>query len=84
MREEWRSHAHGLVISRSRVQAVLTVSIEYLAICNNIGNRTLSTRMYSARLTRPKPENKKVKDTKDHARLYLELALYFGRVQRLM
>jgi hypothetical protein len=25
--------------------------------------------MYSPRLTRPKPRNKKVKDTKDHARL---------------
>jgi hypothetical protein len=40
--------------------------------------------MYSARLTRLKPGNKKVKDTKDHARLYLELALSFGRVQELM
>jgi hypothetical protein len=40
--------------------------------------------MYSARLTRPKPENKKVKDTKDHARLYLELALSFRRVHELM
>jgi hypothetical protein len=40
--------------------------------------------MYSARLTRPKPENKKVKDTKDHAKLYLELALSFERVHELM
>jgi hypothetical protein len=40
--------------------------------------------MYLARLTRPKPENKKLKGTKDHARLYLELALYFGRLQELM
>jgi hypothetical protein len=40
--------------------------------------------MYSARPTRPKPGNKKVKDTKDHARLYVELALSFGRVQGLM
>jgi hypothetical protein len=80
MREEQRTHAHGLVISRSRVHVVLTKSIERLAICNNIGNRTLSTRVYLARLTHPKLGNKKVKDTKDHAKLYLELALYFGRV----
>jgi hypothetical protein len=40
--------------------------------------------MYSARLTHPKPGIKKVKDTKDHARLYLELALSFGRVHELM
>jgi hypothetical protein len=39
--------------------------------------------MYSARLTRPKPENKKVKDTKDHARLYLELALSFWKSTRI-
>jgi hypothetical protein len=36
--------------------------------------------MYSAILTRPKSGNKKVKDTKDHVMLYLELALSFGRV----
>jgi hypothetical protein len=36
--------------------------------------------MYSATLTRPKPENKKVKDLKDYARLYLVLALCFSRV----
>jgi hypothetical protein len=36
--------------------------------------------MYSARLTRPKPENKNVKGSKDYARLYLELALCFSRV----
>jgi hypothetical protein len=36
--------------------------------------------MYSARLTRPKPENKKVKDFKEYAKLYLELALSFSRV----
>jgi hypothetical protein len=59
---------------------VLTVAIEHLAISNNIGNRTLNTRVYSARLNRPKPENKKVKDIKDHVRLYLELAIYLERV----
>ena len=36
--------------------------------------------MYSARLTHPKPGNKKVKDSKDYAKLYLELVLYFIRV----
>jgi hypothetical protein len=36
--------------------------------------------MYSARLTRPKPENKKVKDSKEYARLYLELALFFSKI----
>jgi hypothetical protein len=36
--------------------------------------------MYSASLTRPKPGNKKVKDSKDYAKLYLELALFFIRV----
>jgi hypothetical protein len=40
--------------------------------------------MYSARLTRPKLGNKKVKYTKDHASLYLELTLSFGRVHELM
>jgi Leu/Phe-tRNA-protein transferase len=32
-----------------------------------LGNKTLSTRKYSARLTRLKP---KINDTKEHARLY--------------
>jgi hypothetical protein len=39
--------------------------------------------MYLARLTCPKPVNKKVKDTKDYAKLYLGLALYFIRVTRV-
>jgi hypothetical protein len=39
--------------------------------------------MYSARLTRPKLGSKKVKDNKDYAKLYLELALYFIRVTRV-
>jgi hypothetical protein len=63
---------------------VLTVSTEHLAICNNIENRTLSIGVYSARLTRPKPENNKVKDTKDHVRLYLQLALYSVKVNELI
>ena len=45
---------------------------------------TLSTGMYSTRLTRPKPGNKKVKDFKEYAKLYLELALCFTRVTRVM
>jgi hypothetical protein len=36
--------------------------------------------MYSARLSHPKPGNKKVKDSKEYAKLYLELAFYFIRV----
>jgi hypothetical protein len=36
--------------------------------------------MYSSTLTRPKPENKKVKDSKEYARLYLELGLCFSRI----
>jgi hypothetical protein len=39
--------------------------------------------MYSATLTPPKPENKKVKDFKEYAKLYLELALCFSRVTRV-
>ena len=39
--------------------------------------------MYSARLTSPKPGNKKVKDSKEYAKLYLEMALYFIRVTRV-
>jgi hypothetical protein len=36
--------------------------------------------MSLARLTRPKPGNKKVKDSKDYKNLYLGLALCFVRV----
>jgi hypothetical protein len=39
--------------------------------------------MYSARLTHPKPGNKKVKDSKEYAKLYLELALCLTRVMRV-
>jgi hypothetical protein len=39
--------------------------------------------MYSARLIRPKPGNKKIKDSKDYAKLYLDLAYYFIRVTRV-
>jgi hypothetical protein len=36
--------------------------------------------MYLASLTRTKPGNKKLKDSKDYAKLYLGLALCFVRV----
>jgi hypothetical protein len=39
--------------------------------------------MYSARLTHPKLGNKKVKDFKEYAKPYLELALWFTRVTRV-
>jgi hypothetical protein len=38
--------------------------------------------MYSARLTRPKPENKKVKDFKEYAS-YIWSCLCFSRVTRV-
>jgi hypothetical protein len=40
--------------------------------------------MYLAKLTRLKPKNKKVKDTKDHVKLYLEMTLSFEIVHELM
>jgi hypothetical protein len=51
-------HAHDLTASPHMVETSAAVPIEHLAICNNKGNRTLSMRMYSARLTRHKPEIK--------------------------
>jgi hypothetical protein len=36
--------------------------------------------MYSTRLSRPQPRNKKVKDSKDYAKLYLGLVLCCVRV----
>jgi hypothetical protein len=56
-----------LVVAHRRIQTVRAVPVVHLTICNNNGNNALSTRMYSARLTRHKPE---IKDTKEHARLY--------------
>jgi hypothetical protein len=47
-------HTHDPTASPHMVETGAAVPIEYLAICNNKGNRTLSTRMYSARLTRHK------------------------------
>jgi hypothetical protein len=47
-------HALGLSITHRRVKTVDAIPIIHLAICNNNGNKALSTRMYSARLTRHK------------------------------
>jgi hypothetical protein len=47
------------------VEAILAEALIQHVICNR-REETLSTGMYSARLTR---RNGKIKDTKDHARL---------------
>jgi len=67
--------AHGLLVFiTSREQASFTIAFIYLVICNN-GNKTLSTRRYSARLTRLN----KIKDSKDHDRLiWWSLAILFA------
>jgi hypothetical protein len=57
-----------LVVSHRRIQAVNAIAVVHLTICNNNGNNALSTRRYSARLTRLKPE---ISDTKEHAGLSL-------------
>ena len=54
-----------LFLIHCRSKVVLTVAMVHHVICNN-RKKTLSTRRYSARLTRHKP---KIRDTKDHARL---------------
>jgi hypothetical protein len=41
-----------LVVAHRRVQTVNAITIVHLTICNNNGNNALSTRKYSARLTR--------------------------------
>jgi hypothetical protein len=43
-----------LVVAYRRIQTVGAISIIHLAICNNNVNKVLSTRIYSARLTRLK------------------------------
>jgi hypothetical protein len=57
-----------LVVTHRRIQTVDAIAVVHLTICNNNGNNALSTRRYSARLTRLKP---KISDTKEHARLSL-------------
>jgi hypothetical protein len=47
-------HGHDPTASPHRVETGAAVPIEHLAICNNKGKKTLSMRMYSARLTRHK------------------------------
>jgi hypothetical protein len=56
-----------LIVAHSRIETVDAISIVHLAICNNNGNKALSTRRYSARLTRLKQKNKV--DTKEYERL---------------
>jgi hypothetical protein len=43
-----------LVVAHREIQTVDAIYIVHLAICNNNGNKALSTRMYLARLTRLK------------------------------
>jgi hypothetical protein len=57
-----------LVVAHRRIQTVDVIPIVHLTIYNNNGNNALSTRRYSARLTRLKP---KISDTKEYARLFL-------------
>jgi hypothetical protein len=57
-----------LVVAHRWIHAVNAVVVVHLTICNNNGNNALSTRRYSARLTRRKP---KISDTKEHARVSL-------------
>jgi hypothetical protein len=45
-----------LVVVYRRVLAVDAMTVVYMTICNNNGNNALSTRKYSARLTRLKPK----------------------------
>ena len=49
--------AQGSFLIHGGIEAVLTIAVIDGTICNN-GNKTLSTRKYSARLTHHKPEIK--------------------------
>jgi len=49
--------AHDLLIIRSQMVTVSPVAMIHDIICNK-GNKTLSMRMYSAKLTRHKPKIK--------------------------
>jgi hypothetical protein len=55
-----------LVVTHRRVQTVDVILVVHLTIYNNNGNNALSTRRYSARLIRHKPE---INDIKEYARL---------------
>ena len=57
-----------LVVAHRWVETVDVVTIVHLTIYNNNGNKALSMRMYSARLTRLK---QKISDTKEYVRLSL-------------
>ena len=56
----------GSLLIHGGIEAVLAIAMINCAICNN-GNKTLSMRRYSARLT---IINQKQSDSKDYARLY--------------
>ena len=58
--------AQGSLVVHGGIEAVLAKAVINCIIYNN-GNKTLSTRRYSARLTRHKPE---INDSEDYARLY--------------
>ena len=47
--------AQGSLLIHGGIEAILVIAVIDGTICNN-GNKTLSTRRYSARLTRHKPE----------------------------
>jgi hypothetical protein len=57
-----------LVVAHRRIQAVNAIAVIHLTICNYNGKNALSTRKYSARLTRLKLE---ISDIKWHVRLFL-------------
>jgi hypothetical protein len=68
-----------LVVAHRRVQAVDTITVIHLTICNNNGNNALSTRKYSARLTCLKLKSS---DTKEYAMLsFRRLADLFAKEQ---
>jgi hypothetical protein len=45
-----------LVVTHRRIHAVDAIAVVHMTIYNNNGNNALSTRKYSARLTRLKPK----------------------------
>ena len=50
-----KMHAQGSLLIHGRIEAFLAIAVIEGTICNN-GNKTLSTRRYSARLIRHEPE----------------------------
>ena len=56
----------GSLLIHGGTEVVLVIAVINYTICNN-GNKTLSMRRYSARLT---PHKLEINDSKDYARLY--------------